>query len=63
MSAIPTVFVRHPNDAAVKMRINQADYDPAKHVLWEENDAVQEKKQGQEVTPAPRKRGRPRRNG
>ena len=61
MSEIPTVYVRHPNDAAVKMRINLSDYDPAKHTLWRDNDAVQEKEQGQEVAPAPKKRGRPRR--
>lgn len=40
---IPTVYVHSINDPAYRVRINEADFDPAIHTLW--NDAVQQKEE------------------
>lgn len=55
------VAIRRPSGA--RSLIAREDYDPARHTLWEDSDAMQgreEEGREEEVTTAPRKRGRPR---
>ena len=64
MAVLPTVAIRAPWDLTQRLVINEADFDPAQHMRWE--DPLPEP-QEQPEEPAPvvsqQRRGRPRRSG
>jgi len=42
MGVIPTVEIKNPEAPEYKLIINQSDYDPLSHVLWEHTEGVEE---------------------
>ena len=63
MAQIPTVRIVHPTAKGGYARINLSDFDPAVHVLFDERpEPAPIQDDVSRETPAPKKRGRPRKD-
>jgi len=70
MAEVPTVRIHLPHASGEWARINAADFDPTKHILFNErppeapiqDDVSRETIPVATENPAPRKRGRPRKD-